>query len=64
MAEERLGRCWPGSGDDLKATAVVKRIGHQGWVSAEMIPPVPFYKHCPEVLIHNSARAMRAILAL
>jgi hypothetical protein len=29
-----------------------------------MIPPVPFYKHCGEVLIHNTHRAMQAILAL
>jgi hypothetical protein len=29
-----------------------------------MIPPVPFYKHCPAVLIHNTSRALDAILAL
>ena len=74
MAEERSGECWPGSGDDLKVnhketthdaavTAVVKRIGYQDRVSAEMMPPVPFYKHCPEVLIPNSGPALRAILA-
>jgi L-ribulose-5-phosphate 3-epimerase len=39
-------------------------IGYSGWTVAEMIPPVPFYKHCPEVLIHNTARAMDAILKL
>lgn len=49
---------WP------QVTAALKRVGYQGWVSAEMIPPVPFYKHCGEVLIHNSAHAMKAILAL
>jgi hexulose-6-phosphate isomerase len=37
---------------------------YTGWVAAEMIPPVPFYKHCPEVLIHNTSRAMDAIFAL
>jgi len=29
-----------------------------------MIPPVPFYKHCPEILIHNTSRAMDAIFKL
>lgn len=49
---------WPGVMKSLRL------IGYRGWVTAEMIPPVPFYKHCPEVLIHNTARAMDAILAL
>ena len=49
---------WPGVMQELKAA------GYQGWVAAEMIPPVPFYKHCPEVLIHNTSRAMDAIFAL
>jgi len=44
--------------------AALKAAGYQGWVAAEMIPPVPFYKHCPEVLIHNTSRAMNAIFAL
>ena len=50
LACRRCGRC--------------ARSGFDGWVAAEMIPPVPFYKHCPEALIHNTARAMDAILAL
>lgn len=37
---------------------------YDGWVAAEMIPPVPFYKFCPEVLIHNTSRAMDSILRL
>jgi hexulose-6-phosphate isomerase len=49
---------WPGVIAELKA------VGYTGWVAAEMIPPVPFYKHCPEVLIHNTSRAMDAIFAL
>ena len=49
---------WAGVMKELKAA------GYQGWVAAEMIPPVPFYKHCPEVLIHNTSRAMDAIFAL
>jgi len=49
---------WPGVMAELKA------VGYQGWVAAEMIPPVPFYKHCPEVLIHNTSRARDAIFAL
>jgi L-ribulose-5-phosphate 3-epimerase len=49
---------WPAVMTALRAS------GYNGWVTAEMIPPVPFYKHCPEVLIHNTSRAMDAILAL
>jgi L-ribulose-5-phosphate 3-epimerase len=49
---------WAGVMKELKAAS------YQGWVTAEMIPPVPFYKHCPEVLIHNTSRAMDAIFAL
>ena len=49
---------WAGVMKELKAA------GYQGWVAAEMIPPVPFYKQCPEVLIHNTSRAMDAIFAL
>lgn len=37
---------------------------YDGWITAEMIPPAPFYQHCPEVLIHNTSRALDAILAL
>jgi len=42
---------WAGVMKELKAA------GYQGWVAAEMIPPVPFYKHCPEVLVQNTSRA-------
>jgi hexulose-6-phosphate isomerase len=42
----------------------LKKAGYQGWVTAEMIPPVPFYRHCPEVLIHNTSQALDAILKL
>lgn len=42
----------------------LRDISYNGWVTAEMIPPVPFYKHHPEVLIENTARAMRSILGL
>jgi hexulose-6-phosphate isomerase len=44
--------------------AALRKVGYNGWIAAEMIPPVPFYKHCPEVLIHTTSRAMDAILAL
>lgn len=44
--------------------AALRTSGYTGWIAAEMIPPVPFYKHCPEVLIHNTSRAMDAIFAL
>jgi len=46
---------WPG------VMRALRSIKYTGWVAAEMIPPVPFYKHCPEVLIHNTSRAMDAI---
>lgn len=42
----------------------LRKIRYDGWVAAEMIPPVPFYRYCPEVLIHNSSRAMDAIFQL
>jgi len=38
--------------------------GYAGWLTAEMIPPVPFYKYSPEVLIHNTSQAMNALLAM
>lgn len=41
--------------------AALESVGYRGWAAAEMIPPVPFYKYHPEVLIHNTARAMDAI---
>jgi len=44
--------------------AALRAAGYDGWIAAEMIPPVPFYKHCPEVLIHNTSRALDAIFAL
>jgi len=40
-------------------TATLREIGYNGFVTAEMIPP---YTHYPEVLIENTARALRAIL--
>lgn len=42
----------------------LRQVGYTGWIAAEMIPPVPFYKHCPEVLIHNTSRAMDALFNL
>ena len=42
----------------------LREIRYEGWIAAEMIPPVPFYKHSPETLIHNTSRAMDAIFAL
>ena len=44
--------------------AALRKIGYNNWIAAEMIPPVPFYKHCPEVLIHTTSRAMDAIFKL
>lgn len=42
----------------------LRSINYDNWISAEMIPPSPFYKHCPETLIHNTSRAMDGIFAL
>jgi L-ribulose-5-phosphate 3-epimerase len=44
--------------------AALRTVGYQGWIAAEMIPPVPFYKYAPEVLIQNTSRAMDAIFKL
>jgi L-ribulose-5-phosphate 3-epimerase len=44
--------------------AALRAIGYNGWLTAEMIPPVPFYKHAPETLLFNTSRAMDALLAL
>lgn len=44
--------------------AALREVGYSGWVAPEMIPPVPFYKYAPEVLIKNTACALDAILAL
>ena len=42
----------------------LRAIGYDGWLTAEMIPPVPFYKHAPETLLFNTSRAMDAVLAM
>jgi hexulose-6-phosphate isomerase len=47
---------WPAVMKELQA------IGYDGWVAPEMIPPVPFYKHHPEVLIANTKQALDAIM--
>jgi hexulose-6-phosphate isomerase len=39
----------------------LREVGYDGPLTAEMIP---LYKHCPEVLIENTSRAMDAILKL
>lgn len=49
---------WPAVAQALSA------IGYEGWVAAEMIPPVPFYKYAPETLIENTSRAMDSIFSL
>ena len=50
---------------DINYPAVItelKKIGYESFVSAEMIPPAPFYKHYPEQLIFNTSGAMDRIL--
>lgn len=48
----------------LEVMRALRRVHFSGWVAAEMIPPVPFYKHCPEALIHSTSAAMDRIFAL
>lgn len=43
---------------------IAKDAGFDGWVAAEMIPPLPFYKYAPETLIDNTSRAMDKIFAM
>ena len=47
-----------------RVITALKEVGYDGGVGAEMIPPAPFYKHAPEVLIENTSRAMDAIFKL
>jgi len=49
---------WPG------VMSALSSIEYAGWVAAEMIPPVPFYKYGPEVLIENTSRAMDRIFSM
>lgn len=42
----------------------LRAIPYDGWCAAEMIPPAPFYKHAPHVLINNTKLAMQAIFDL
>ena len=52
---------------DVNWPAVIQaldEIGYDGWVAAEMIPPVPFYKYAPETLIENTSLAMDRLFAL
>ncbi|HZP06981.1 MAG TPA: sugar phosphate isomerase/epimerase family protein [Terracidiphilus sp.] len=50
---------------DVNWAAVMRElraIGYDGWLTAEMIPPVPFYKFAPETLLFNTSRAIDALL--
>ncbi len=47
---------WPAIVNALSATR------YEGWVTAEMIPPAPFYRHHSEVLIRNTSAALDSIL--
>lgn len=49
---------WPAVMGALRA------IDYDGWLTAEMIPPVPFYKFAPETLVFNTSRAMDALLEM
>jgi len=40
----------------------LKKMGYTGYIIAEMIPPVPFYKYYPEQLIFNTSNSMDKIM--
>lgn len=40
----------------------LKKAGYDSFVTAEMIPPVPFYRYYPEQLIYNTSHSMDRIL--
>lgn len=40
----------------------LKKVGYESFVTAEMIPPVPFYKYYSEQLIYNTSNTMDRIL--
>jgi len=50
---------------DVNYPAVIENllnIGYNSYVTAEMIPPAPFYKHYPDQLIYNTSKSMDRIL--
>ena len=50
---------------DVNYPAVIdnlKKVGYDSFVTAEMIPPVPFYRYYPEQLIYNTSSSMNRIL--
>jgi hexulose-6-phosphate isomerase len=40
----------------------LRKIGYDSYLTAEMIPPVPFYKYYPEQLVFNTSNTMNTIL--
>lgn len=44
--------------------AALRAIKYDGWLTAEMIRPVPFYKRAPDTLVCNTSRALDALAAL
>lgn len=50
---------------DVNYPAVVKELektGYHSFVTAEMVPPDPFYRHYPEQLVYNTSQTMDRIL--
>ena len=50
---------------DVNYPAVMEnltKVGYDSFVTAEMIPPVPFYRYYPEQLIYNTSHSMDRIL--
>ncbi len=48
-----------GDVDYISVKNALDKIGYDGWVTAEMIPP---YKQYPEVILYNTSNAMDSIL--
>ena len=40
----------------------LKKVGYDSFVTAEMIPPAPFYKYYPEQLVYNTSKSMDRIM--
>lgn len=42
----------------------LRQADYAGWIAAEMVPPLPFYRYGSEALIPNTSRALDQILAM
>lgn len=40
----------------------LKKIGYESYVTAEMVPPAPFYKYYSDQIVYNTSSSMDRIL--